>query len=513
NFDWDGNGASDTTVNGSAKLTLNVNQVDTGDNVFGGTLTLGSNADAEINVAATSWTMGGTLLKNGSGVSNVTGDDVTVTGSVDVESGTLFLQRAFLTASANANVDGFLILGTGSQLSGPASLAGGGTLGMDGGSTTTADTTVNVNTFDWDGVSVGGSHSINAGVTLTINSPNFDDDGAMDDSVSLIGAGSQLVVNGPPQWIMRSALNANTSGLGVAKIGGTSRMVLRGANAVLNVDGTVVAGGPVTFGEESTTAINAGTTLRVEGGNTTDVLNRIAGGTVNGPGLFAASAGAALHGFGTINSIVDFNGASDLLADNGVLTINGAIADVGRIGTADVDGILNVTNAWNTNVATFVELRGGTLQGGTVTILNTNGLTGFGLVTARVVNNRLIRAGDDSLVLETSSNDNDWDGVADDGLLLTGAHTLELRDNSPFAFGGHVLLLDGGRVFANGFALNFNSGAQLSYRSGGVYESTSSTEFGGLLATDAGPVSTLKVADNSFLTFKSTARATLVGDL
>ena len=40
----------------------------------------------------------------------------------------------------------------------------------------------------------------------------------------------------------------------------------------------------------------------------------------------------------------------NLLADDGTLTINGAIVDVGQLGTADADGMLNVTNAWNTNV-------------------------------------------------------------------------------------------------------------------------------------------------------------------
>ena len=55
--------------------------------------------------------------------------------------------------------------------------------------------------------------------------------------------------------------------------------------------------------------------------------------------MLGADTGKALHGFGTINTGIDFDGTADLRADNGTLTINGAILDAGQIGTADADGI------------------------------------------------------------------------------------------------------------------------------------------------------------------------------
>ena len=78
-------------------------------------------------------------------------------------------------------------------------------------------------------------------------------------------------------------------------------------------------------------------------------------------------------------------------ADDGTLTIGGAINEVTTIGTADNDGTLNVVNAWNSNVALNVVLNGGVLQGGAITVANANGIKGRGLVSSRVVNNTSAR--------------------------------------------------------------------------------------------------------------------------
>ena len=73
----------------------------------------------------------------------------------------------------------------------------------------------------------------------------------------------------------------------------------------------------------------AGQPLRLAGGDSTDDPNTIAGGTITGAGLLGADTAKHLHGFGTINTGIDFDGTSNLSADNGTLTINGAILDVG----------------------------------------------------------------------------------------------------------------------------------------------------------------------------------------
>jgi hypothetical protein len=149
-----------------------------------------------------------------------------------------------------------------------------------------------------------------------------------------------------------------------------------------------------------------------------------------------------------------------------------------------------------------------------MTIDNVNALSGFGALASRVINNTGIRASGGTLIVETPGNDNDWDGAANDASLHAQSNsTLELRDNLTFAFTGSVSMFPGGKVFANGFALDFNPGSSLSLNSDATYESNRSTELGGVVTTSAGPASTIKIQNNFFLTFESTSTTTLVADL
>ena len=63
----------------------------------------------------------------------------------------------------------------------------------------------------------------------------------------LAGSGSTLLVNGATQWTMNQAINANNAGVGTATIGGTSRLILTGANADLNVNGNTNITAPLTL--------------------------------------------------------------------------------------------------------------------------------------------------------------------------------------------------------------------------------------------------------------------------
>jgi hypothetical protein len=838
-FNWDGPGTATTTISGTGSLSLTVDQVDSGNDTFGGVLNLNDNADLAVNNTANSWTLANTLNKNNAGTSTVSGDRVVITGEVNANGGTLDMPAVTTTGSTTLAAASTLTLGGATEFGGATSIAGAGTLLMEGTSTVTANTTIGVATFDWDGLGTGTGHTINTGVTFTINSPTLDSDGDMDDPINLAGNGSQLVVNGPVQWTATAAINANNAAAGTATIGGTSRMILSGVNADLNVNGNTNIVAPLTLGASSQIDIDAGMTLdadgattyagvvidglgtfdpgttntvtadstinpdvfdfdagswvietgarltfnvidydttatnafdatitlnngeilansadpefvmqgefnmnasggnacewsgdaidfgndtgsldadfhvtgdgnsnsqgrffapvdfnsdadvnvaagatlvfnstvdfntvngannaeftgageiefngtvnvneavtlniaggtvdldgndgvgdfinvdapltinaatmanfgRVNGGggiNTLDVNNsvgtgvltvnldnaddewtlngpgvmnlvndnteatllagsdvnlngtvnvtgdvrvtarvdisgtvnintagqplRLSGGdgldentingaTINGPGLFGADTEKVLYGFGTINTDINFDGTSILRADNGTLTIGGTILHVGAIGTDDDDGILNVVSAWNSNVASFVNLVGGELKGGTITVNNTSGISGIGLVSARVINNtRLLSNGGGTLLFETAANDNDWDGTGDTGELRAGVGmTLELRDvGAAFGFGGTVSAVSDGTVFANGFALDFNPGSTLSLQDGARYRSTSSTDIGGTVTIGAGAASTIEVTDNFFLTFETGSSTTLGSNL
>ncbi len=130
--------------------------------------------------------------------------------------------------------------------------------------------------------------------------------------------------------------------------------LLSGSDVVLNGDLNVSGDIQIDARLHVTGAVHVSTPgepLQLNGGDQGFVPNRIAGGVVSGVGLLGANADRALYGFGTINTGVDFDETAILRADDGMLTINGQILDVGQIGTEDQDGILNISNPWNSNVA------------------------------------------------------------------------------------------------------------------------------------------------------------------
>lgn len=302
NFNWDGNGAADTTVNNGSLLSITADQVDTVDNVFGGDITLNGGSDLAVNVTATSWTLGGALTKNDAGTSSVSGDRIVVTGVINANAGTLDMPAVTTSALADINVTGTLTFGSGSELAG-GDYDGTGLLRMEGTSTVSANTTIGINTFDWDGLGSGTSHTINAGVTFAINSNAFDTDGDMDDPVNLAGAGSELLVNGSSQWTMNQAINANNAGAGTALIGGASRLILSGASAIFNVNGNTAVGSPLTFDAGSSTSIDAGFTLELASVAANYIYS---GGTIAGAGTFNPGLTNTVTADSTIN-VDNFN--------------------------------------------------------------------------------------------------------------------------------------------------------------------------------------------------------------
>ena len=161
------------------------------------------------------------------------------------------------------NVDGELSLHNTATLGGGIAVTGNGAIYVEGTSIVAANTTINVQTFDWDGFNFTHDdvHTINGGATFTLNIANFDADTLdddMDDPIFLDGHSAHLNINGPAQWTMNNTLTVDN---GIqAYIGGTSRMVLRStldANVGLNVTRRI------TFGPGSVADVAAGRVLWV----------------------------------------------------------------------------------------------------------------------------------------------------------------------------------------------------------------------------------------------------------
>lgn len=319
-------------------------------------------------------------------------------------------------------------------------------------------------------------------------------------TVNLDNPGDEWTLNGPG---VLNLLNGNAP---ITLLSGAAAKL----NGIVNVTGDVRTTARVDIGG-TINIQTAGEPFRLAGGDLT-TTNTIAGGIVNGPGLLGADTGASLSGFGTIAANIDFDGSSDLIADGGILNVTGSIVDVRNV-ISRTGGIMNVVNAWNSSVLNSITLLGGEIRGGQITLDNTFGITGVGWVSSKVINNtRIGNSGVGVLIVQTTGNDNDWDGAANAGTLNSSFGTLELHDNAAFTFGGTVNATSGGTVFASGFALNPGTSSTINLTNG-HFTSTNTTSFAGPIVVSAGGSSSLEVASPNLLDLLATSSVNLTGNL
>jgi hypothetical protein len=517
-------------------------------NAFDGTITL-NGGDIEVTTADAEFVMDGVLNMNStnSDFAGWSGEPLDIgndAGALDADVNIAGSNTSQFGGSVDFNSDADVNIGAGA------------TLQFLSASTVNFDTVNGANNAEFTGagkLQFDGTVNVNEAVTLNMVGGEIDLDGT-DGQGNFINIDAPLVINVASMFSFGKVNGAggvntldinNSVGTGVMTVNlddadeewtlntqGVMNLVNDNSEAILlagsdvNINGTVNVTGDVrtTARLDITGTVNiitAGQPLRLAGGNNTDDPNTISGGTISGVGQLGADTNKALHGFGTINTAIAFISASNLKADNGTLTINGAILDAGTVGTADDDGTLHVTNAWNNNVTTGVQLNGGTLSGGTITNDVTAGISGHGLVTARIINNtQLFASLGDTLIFETPGNDNDWDGTTNTGEIEAASVTgtdIELRNTaviSPaFGFGGTVRATNNNTVFTNGFALDFNPGSTLELDDTATYRSTESTDIGGTENIAAGANATIQVENNFFLTFETGSSTTLNGNL
>jgi hypothetical protein len=386
-----------------------------------------------------------------------------------------------------------------------ATFTGGGTLRK--GAASVQETTVwNVAVVDLD----DGDTSVIG--HLTINAESIDANGDGMDALIHIFNVYSLTVNiaGGDSWTVDPLGEILYTG------DSTPDAYLHGSDVVINGtlnhwdDGRIEARLHV----GATGVVNIGTPgepLRLSGGDNVNNPNRLNGGVINGPGPLGADHLSALFGYGRINADIDFDGSSRLFADDGMLTVNGQILEVDLMGAFGADAILNITNPWNTSAAGELLLQGGEVRGGDITVASSGGLSGFGLVSARVINEHRITAQSGTLVVQTAGNDNDWDGAGDAGALWTNSGgILELRDNALFFFHGDAVLSSNSEIFANGFELAFVSGSSLHMLHDSRYRSTHATRFAAEIDIAAGTGAAIEAPG---ITIEAISNVTLDGSL
>jgi hypothetical protein len=546
NFNMDGANASTNTLTveagGSLAITTTDYDPDQATNAFDGTINL-NDGDISVTTGNAEFVMDATLNMHSSIGGQIvawTGEPLDIgndAGSLDADLNVTGTQQSQFGNEVDFNADADVDVAAGATLAllgtanfntvnggNTAQFTGAGRIVFGGGVNVNEAVTLNLvgGEVDLDGLDNVGDF-VNIDAPLTINVATLSSFGRVNggggvntlDINSNVGTGSLTVNldNAADEWTLNAAGVMNL----VNDAGGGTLL----AGNDVNLNGTVnVTGGVGTTARvdlAGTVNVAAASALTLQGGGLANP-NRLEGGTVNGPGTFAVATGRALRGFGTINPTVNYTGTAELLADDGELTLNGNIVDAGKIGTADSDGVLNVVNAWNTSAIDNVALAGGVLKGGTVTVGNANGIQGHGTISSRVINTSKIVATGGTLLVQTSGNDNDWDGAANTGELQALGGDLEMVDTTgpvpPVrSFGGKVRAINDHRVFANGFALDFLPGSSLTLEDEAVYQASSSTDIGGTLTIGAGANATIQVANNFFLTFETGSAVTLGGDV
>jgi hypothetical protein len=547
NFNMDGaNTLTNVITVASGKLVIGTTDYDPDQatNAFDGTINL-NGGHIVVTTADAEFVMDGTLNLDTTGGQNTSwegepldiGNDAGV-HDADVNVTGVPLTNAQIFALVDFNSDADVNVAAGAKLQvistvnfdtvnggNNAEFTGAGRLEFNGQVNVNESVTLNMvgGEVDLDGsdaqgnfINVDAPMVINAATMLSFGKVNSSGGANTLDIDSLAGNGVLSVNLDDPnaEWTLNAegVINlVNDAGAGTLVTGSDVNL-----NGTVNVTGSAGISARVDMAGTINVANLSGLTLT--GSNLADP-NRLIGGTINGPGAFSVSTGRGLRGFGTINPPVAYSGTAALLADDGELTLNGAITDAGTIGTADADGVLNVVNAWNTSAIDNVFIAGGQLKGGTVTVANANGIQGHGTISSRVINNtKLVATDGPTLLVQTVGNDNDWDGAGNIGALEALSGDLEMVDTTgpvpPVrSFGGSVRAIDDNRVYANGFALDFLPGSSLTLENTATYRASSSTDLGGTVTTGAGANATIEVANNFFLTFESTNATTLNGDL
>lgn len=533
-FDWDGNA---TTVDQLGVLRILSDRIEVAaqqqyDNVLtlnGGQaeIDLGSFASWSLNhilnlnhIAGYAPVLSGDHIQIGDDLStprtfvNVGGSgesfvDANVTFKSDVEltveAGSTLIHRGNVTFEP---VNG----GNSGEFAGPGSLILGGTntvneftsLNMSGGSVDLDNSSINAfvpnNTYINDLLLIAAAEVADYGhakfIGMQTHSKMFiADEGQL--SVQLDGVGNEWTINadGIINYDGNSTVNTFLSG-DTVNMNGELNVTGFGASAAqMNIAGTV-------------NILSTGTGFRLGGGSFANP-NRLLGGTIDGVnGILSTSNNRHLVGYGSINADIEFLGPSArLLADDGELILSGDIIDAGILGTADVDGILNVTIPWNTQPTDQVALQGGSLTGGLITNDGVNGISGYGVVVADVINHTKVVAENGTLLLS-----NPTPGSLGSGLFHAQTGDLIVQYSLPASafFSGEVRADQGQEFFADNFEMNFTPSSVIDL-DGGTFRSNQDANFGGNLSTIGGLSS--KVDTNMTFAFTSSSNSQLNGDL
>lgn len=432
-FDWDGVGIGGVTeINKGGSLTVNASFLGS-DNDYDGTININS-GELETSI------IGGTFTVDTAG--NVNMD--TAAGNATIRGSQLALQGDLtVTGDNQANINGGVRFDPGSTLDvaddailrmlnvarfrGGSTHTGAGKLSFAADVSIEGDTTIDmpagIVALDESGsnktVSVDNDLTINAQVMGGIGAAGFGTH-----TIDIANNNATLTVNltdPTREWSLleNGVININP---GV----GTLQTSLAGAD--INVRGRINVNDDARFTArvdlEGGGIIDVGTnSLTLNGGSATDP-NTIAAGLIDGNGgELAASGLKALVGFGTINPDVRFTAGADIRAEGGTLAFNGAVVSADVL-SAGPGARLLFNNPLNTANVTELFLDGGEVLGQPIT--NNGAIRGHGTIrSAGLTSLGSISADGGELVIDTTGAP-DLDGIGNTTVLnaVTGNLTV-----------------------------------------------------------------------------------------
>ena len=233
---WDLDGFGPTQGNLDALEGDLVVSGGTYNDTFSGQLLIGPGRRATFGTGFGVSQGGEVVLIGTSAVATLAGTDSLLLRGDVIASGTGAISAPFQTSSTssfniNSPSDELRLTGALKRFIG-GSFSGNGTLRAETNIEVFDDTTIDVNTFDWDGSVVGQTFNVISG-TLTINSQQIDTNPAVDgfDDSLFIGGQGTLAVNTPQPWRLDGSLRIKTGGT----LMGTEMVITGGA--VLNTLG------------------------------------------------------------------------------------------------------------------------------------------------------------------------------------------------------------------------------------------------------------------------------------
>ena len=324
-FDLDGS-TGDGEVDASAGRIMFQGKLTDG---FDGTMTIGDGQEINFNNPVT-MNNGSTLTFDGTsatatlaGTTFIISSDIDVTGAARINGNVTFGSGTSATIAAG----GLLELNNDTTYNGGV-FSGAGELQQDGDATFAGNTTISVDLFDWDGVTVS-STTINPGVMLTINSDGIEGDPTTDGYDGIVSVNSGILsVNTSSPWRLDSGATLNLHKTS------TTRPEVRGS-ATMEVYGTidVMIAGEI----DCDSVIHSGAQINVSAGETLYWQDHVefAGGTHTCQGNWvmnddvAVTAGTTLNvessGYVDAATVIDVDAGSTLYVNGGKVAI-GSVA-------------------------------------------------------------------------------------------------------------------------------------------------------------------------------------------